>query len=111
MYCSLRYGLGLIDRWLWLTSLLGMLLATGNDLRCDRLDLVLQLIELFGHDILVVREVSLEPMESSLLIITVDELFELRHLGIRHFLGQTCTDPDFQGLVHVLEKSALFLFW
>jgi hypothetical protein len=65
----------------------GSPLAARQDLWCALCDLSLELIEFLLDDLLVVRKVSFEPLESTGVILGFEVFLELIELLVRHLVG------------------------
>lgn len=79
-------------------------LCAGQDLRRDRADLGFQLFEFLVDDGFVIREILLEPLESTLVIIGVDKFFESVELLIAHLVGQAHADIHLKFLVYLTQQ-------
>lgn len=84
-------------------------LSSGQNLRRSRLDLCFELLKLFVDDVFVVREVGLEPLKRTGVVLGLEVGLELIELLIGHLVGQAHADTHFQRLVDVGQKPTLIL--
>lgn len=73
-------------------------------------DLALQALKFGRHNVLVVREIRLQPLQSAGLIIAINELLKFGQLRFAHLFGQLHADSHFKRFVNVSQQfSLLFL--
>jgi len=64
-------------------------------------DFSFQLVEFLLDDILVIREVGLQPFKGAGVILGLEIAFKLVKLLVGHLVGQTDADPHFQRFVNM----------
>jgi hypothetical protein len=62
-------------------------LAAGQNLGCSLSDFSLEFVELLLDDLLVIREVGLQPLEGAGIILGFEVFFEFVKLLISHLIG------------------------
>lgn len=92
----------------WLQRMRRQILLRSSQNLVGRLgNLTPQLIKLFIHDIFIIREIRLQPLESAGIILSLKVLFELIKLLIGHLISQPHTDTHLQRLVNMAQQPTL----
>jgi len=68
----------------------------------------LKLVEFLLYDIFIIRKVRFQPLESTGVVLSLEVTLELVELLVGHLVCQPYSNPHFQRLINMFEKSVLF---
>lgn len=98
---ALRRRLTLRLRLRWLSRWLTLARAGRQNLRRRLGDFGLQFIEFLLDDILIIREIGLQPLKRAGVILGLEVAFEFVELLVAHLIGQADADTHLERLVNM----------